>query len=387
MNAVIFIAVVVGLVWGTVFVARGSLVHGCLAFLVVGYCLGHELFRFDLGPFPLTLERLVLGGLVFAYVVHRRLGKTDPKPIAREDVALLAFAGLLIASTLTHDWRAAEPGKTSPLWLLVAGYLMPVVVYWIGRQSRLNQRTLVTVYGCLAVLGIYLTVTALAEVTQQWWLVLPPQMKDPDAGIHFGRARGPTLQSHNLGVFLTVCLLAVWAWRPSLRRVGQLALIASVPLFVVAIYATYTRCAWISLALGGAVVLGLSLRGRWRALVLGSLFGAALIVACLKWDGIMGIQREGGAVASRSSVDQRVSFTYVSWLMFLDRPLLGCGFGQYPYAVEPYLSDRTTSLELEALRSQPHHNTLLALMTETGLVGTALFVLVLAGWTRRAWRT
>jgi O-antigen ligase len=387
MNAVIFIAVIVGLVWGAVFVLRGSLVHGCLAFLVVGYCFGHELFRFDLGPFPLTLDRLVLGGLVFAYVVHRRLGMADPKPIARDDVALFAFAGLLIASTFLHDWRAAEPGKTSPLWLLVASYLMPVTVYWIARQSRLNKQTLVTVYGCLAVFGVYLTVTALAEVTQQWWLVFPPQIRNPDVGIHFGRARGPALQSQNLGIFLAVCLLAFWTWRPSLRRVGQLALILAAPLFVVAIYLTYTRCIWIGLALGGSMVLGLSLRGRWRALVLGSLVVAGLVVVGLKWDRIMGIERQGGATAARSSVSQRVSFTYVSWKMFLDRPLVGCGFGQYRYAVEPYLSDRTTSLELEAIRGQPHHNTFLALLTETGLVGAGLFVLVLAAWGRRAWQT
>lgn len=387
MNFVIFIAALAGLVWGAVFLLRGSLVHGCLAFLVVGFCFGHELIHFDLGPIPLTFERLVLGGLILAYVVHRRLGRTDPKPVARDDIVLFVFAGLLIVSTFAHDWQVSEPGKTSPVWLLVASYLMPVTVYWIARQSRLSKQALVTVYGCLTLLGVYLAVTAVAEVTEQWWLVFPPQMRDPDAGIHFGRARGPTLQAHNLGIYLAVCLLALWTWRPSLRRVGQLAAILALPLFAIAIYLTYTRSIWIGLALGGSLVLGLSLQGRWRPLVLGSVVVAGLVVAGLKWDQIMGIEREGGAANARSSVSQRVSFTYVSWKMFLDRPLLGFGFGQYRYSVDPYLSDRTTPLELEAIRGQPHHNTFLALLTETGLVGAGLFVLVLAAWAQRAWRT
>jgi len=114
---------------------------------------------------------------------------------------------------------------------------------------------------------------------------------------------------------------------------------------------------------------------------------AGLLVACIEWDRIVGIQREAGSVAARSSVSQRASFTYVSWRMFLDRPLFGVGFGQFTDAVKPYLSDRTTSLELEAIRNQPHHNTFLSLLTETGLLGAGLFLLVLAGWARDAWRT
>jgi len=180
MNAVIFIAVLVGLVWAAVYLMRGSLVYGCLAFLVVGLCFGHELVSFDVGPIPLTLDRLVLAGVVVAYAVHRWLGIADPKPITRVEVVLLAFAGLLMVSTLASDWRVDAPGKVSPIWQLVAGYLMPVTVYWIARQSRLNKQTLLVVYGCLTALGIYLAITALAEITQQWWLVFPKQIASRD---------------------------------------------------------------------------------------------------------------------------------------------------------------------------------------------------------------
>jgi O-antigen ligase len=386
MNAILLIAVLVGLVWATAFVLRGSLLHGCLAFLVVGLCFGHELTNFDLGPVPLTLDRLVLGGLIFAYVVQRRLRITDPKPIGRLDVVLFLFAGLLIVSTFTSDWRVDLPGKTSPIWRLVAGYLMPITVYWIARQSRLDKHAVLVVYGCLTALGVYLALTALAEATQQWWLVFPRHMRDPDVGIHFGRARGPTLQSNNLGLYLGVCLFCAWTWRSYLGRFAQLVLILFYPCFLGAIWCTYTRCVWLGVALGGLVVFGLSLRGKWRPLALGSALVAGSLFAAVQWDQIVGLEREGGASAARSSVRTRASFAYVSWKMFWDRPLFGFGLGQYPEAVKPYLSDRTTSLELEAIRGVSHHNTFLSLLTETGLLGVGLFLLVLAGWTRSAWR-
>ena len=42
---------------------------------------------------------------------------------------------------------------------------MPMIVYWIARQSPIDQRTLVTTYVVLGI-GVELPVTALAEIDQ-----------------------------------------------------------------------------------------------------------------------------------------------------------------------------------------------------------------------------
>jgi len=385
MTAIILIAVLVGLVWGTVYVCRGSLLAGCLVLLVIGYCFGHSLISFDLGRLPLTLDRLALGGLIIAYFVQRWLGTADPKPPTRTDVAMLALAAWLTLRTLTTDWSHDAEGKYAAIWRLMAGFLMPMIIYWIVRQSRVTQRGVTGVYALLTVFGVYLAVTGLAEIAGQWWLVYPTYIRDPDMGIHFGRARGPMLQSQSLGLYLGMCLLCAWIWRPRLSRVGQLVLIPLFLAFLAAIYCTYTRCVWMGVGLGGLVVLALSLRGKWRPLVVGSICAAGLLVAVLNWEGLIAIKREDGVVAARSSAQMRLSFTYVSWTMFLDRPLLGHGFGRYAEAVRPYLQDRATDLNLESLRDLCHHNTFLSLLTETGLIGMALYLIVLAGWGRGAW--
>jgi O-antigen ligase len=348
---------------------------------------GHNFVNFDLGPLPLTVDRLILGGLIGAYVVQWGLRRVDPKPWTWVEYALCGFILVLLISTFTHDWHVDKPGKISPLWLLVAGYITPVMIYFFARDARLDARYLVASYVVITLLGLYLAVTGLAEVSRQWWAVFPKYIADPKLGIHYGRARGPMLQSHSLGFYLAVGLLCAWAWwRTRKTRESQLMLMTLFPLFLTTIFFTYTRCVWLGAALALFVVMCLTFRGAWRPLALTATLGVGLVVAVVAWDDIVGIEREAGSVAARDSVSQRAAFTYVSWAMFLDRPLFGFGFGQFTQAKRPYLSDRSTDLYLEAIRLQPHHNTFLSLLTEVGLVGLGLYLAVLVGWARRAWR-
>jgi O-antigen ligase len=320
------------------------------------------------------------------FVLQWRLGRLKITPLTWIDYTLAGLMGVLIVSTFTHGWRVDSPDKISPLWLLVSGYVTPALLYLFARFSNVSPRTLRGVYGALTVFGIYLTVTALAEITQQWWLVFPKYISDPKLGIHFGRARGPLLQAHSMGFQIGAALLCGWAWWPRLSRGAQLVLLLILPLTMLALYFTYTRCAWLGAAFCALAVLGLSLRGAWRPLVLAGSVAAGLMVSLVFWDQIVGIEREAGAEAARDSVTQRASFTYVSWKMFLDRPIFGFGFGQFTDAKLPYLSDRSTPLYLEAIRLQPHHNTFLSLLTETGLVGLSLQLALLAGLALAGWR-
>jgi N-acetylglucosaminyldiphosphoundecaprenol N-acetyl-beta-D-mannosaminyltransferase len=72
--------------------------------------------------------------------------------------------------------------------------------------------------------------------------------------------------------------------------------------------------------------------------------------------------------------------------MFQDTPLFGVGFGRFYDRKLPYLSDRSQSFELESIRPLHHHNTLLSVLTETGLVGFVACAILFAVWMRNAWR-
>ena len=126
--------------------------------------------------------------------------------------------------------------------------------------------------------------------------------------------------------------------------------------------------------------------GRRQAAFVGSTLVAVALLAAFQWDNLVRMERQGGSKVSELSAQSRLSFAYVSWKMFLDCPLSGVGYGQFQQAVRPYLSDRTTSLYLDDIRNEPNHNTFLAMLTETGLIGFSLFVAILAGWTIQSWR-
>ena len=142
---------------------------------------------------------------------------------------------------------------------------MPIALYWIARQSTLTERGIWWIQAALAGFGVYLAITGLAEISGQWWLVFPKYIADPKVGIHFGRARGPMVQAACYGT-----------------RAGHLPAVppgsggpsSAVP----DSFCCWPRCRCSpapstsptraapggEAVLGLMVVLGLTLRGRWR---------------------------------------------------------------------------------------------------------------------------
>jgi O-antigen ligase len=380
------IAILAGIVWSFAFALRGSMIGGCLVFIVLTCCFGHEFLNFDLGPIPLTLDRIWIVVLAAMYTVQRGIRRTDPKPLGAVDLVLAGFIALVTVSTFASGAFTKTAMAGVPLWHLAVGYVFPSLIYWFARQSHLSEKTVVSVQGFLAFFGLYLALTGIFEMTGQWSLVFPRYIADPNIGLHYGRARGPMVQSVSYGLYVGVCLIALLIWTLRFGRGGKLALFFGIPLLLAAVALTLTRSVWLGTALALFVFSALILRDSWRKLALCGMLGAALLVAVTKSDTLLGFEREGSSESTRSSAESRASFAYVSWKMFLDRPMLGFGFGQFPQAKWPYLDDRTSDLNLETIRPLSHHNTYLSLLVELGLVGFTLYMLLLASWARGAWR-
>lgn len=394
-----FIALIAALalcVWGVVYALRGSLLAGVVAYLLVACCFNEYFFKFDVGPVTLTLDRLLLAALVAVYGFRRCLAWIHPsltagdlavdRRLSKSDVALFGLIGFLILSLFWGEEMGGHRGEVPPFWRLLAGYLTPAVIYWIARRSRLTERRVAAVLAALAGFGLYLSLTGLLETAGAWSLVFPRHIADPKLGLHFGRARGPMLQSVSYGTFVAVCLLSAWIWRVRRGRAGQLVVAIVLPLFPAAVYFSYTRSVWLGAVLALFVVLGLTLHRSWRKWVLGGMIATALLLAVLKSDSFLSFRREYSAGATRDSAYLRISFAYVSWQMFRDRPLTGCGFGRFAQTKLPYLSDRSTEMPLEKIRPLVHHNHYLSLLTESGIIGLGLFLTVVALWVRNAWQ-
>lgn len=386
MSMIVVIVGLLALVWTGVLVIRGSMIYAVAIFMFACACLGRELFALNVAGVDLALDRVLPPLLLCGYVLQRQLGLADPKPWTRVDTLITAFTGLLIFSTLTHEWTTAtDPSITPPIWRLTISYLIPLLVYWVARQSRIDARSMKVLYAGATLFGLYLAVTAIFEVYGQWWGVFPKYIANPKLGDHFGRARGPLLDSVAFGFTMSVCLVTAWAWRARLSRGAEVLIIALTGLMLLAVYFSYTRSAWMGTAAAGVVVLALTAKGAWRPLLLGTAIVALLVSTAVRFDSLVAFKREYSAEGTRESATLRPVIAYVSWNMFLDHPLFGCGFGQYYLAKNEYLDNRDTDLVLERARPFQHHNLFLALLVDTGLVGLGLYLSILALWARDAW--
>ena len=151
-------------------------------------------------------------------------------------------------------------------------------------------------------------------------------------------------------------------------------------LFLAAFYCTLTRSVWMGGILVLALAVGLALPWNWRLPLLGGGLAAAVLLAATHWDELLTFKRDEALAADKTaeSVELRPILAKVAWEMFLDRPLLGCGYYQYKTEHLNYLSDRSTSLPLERAREFIPHNVALSLLTETGLLGLGLFAAMLS---------
>ncbi len=373
--------------WGAICARRGSLLVGCGLLLVVGYALGHEFWNAKYGPLPLTLDRIILLGLIGTFAYQWRYGGLRLRPLTRADWMLAAMLALFTVSTLLSGQPKVGGEVTSKWGRLVTSFLIPALLYGIIRQVDITRRDWSRMLAALVVLGFYLACTGALEVAERWAFVFPRYISDPNLGIHFGRARGPELNSVSLGMYLSACLLCGWTLLNFVeRRAYQFAILITLPLMSGGVLLTFTRSTWIGLAASGVVVVGFLVPREWRipAAVGAGVLGLMVMVA--SWGQLLGIKREGTVEDSEHSVSQRQSFAYVSWHMFCDHPVLGVGFGRFYDCKLPYLSDRSQNFELESLRPLHHHNTLLSVLTETGLVGLAAFTGVFVAWGLSGWR-
>jgi len=387
-QVVAIIAAVVGLVWGGVVLLRGGLLGGCLMVLLAGTCFSLPFLDLQVGAVSLTVDRILWVVLIVQYAVWRRWGWADPKPLGKPELVLCAFGGVMLLSTFTGNWRV---GGSEPVTRLIIYYLMPLGVYWVARQSKLSERSVLAIFGCLAAFGLYLAVTTIAETYQVWWLVFPKYIvaTTRDSKLEFiGRGRGPLLNPVATGMLLVLCLAAALMWWPRLRRPGRLMLAILSLLCCLAIYCTLTRSVWMGGMLCLSVAIALAIPRGWRVPVLGGGLLIAVLLAASQWEHVMAFKRDRDLSAQQTaeSVQLRPILAVVAWKMFLDHPLLGCGFTRYPKESANYLSDRSISLPLEKGRGYEPHNVLLSFLTETGLVGLGLFVMLLGFWGRDAWR-
>lgn len=381
MEAILLIFSVAGLAIGAA-IARSipPLVAG-LAVLVATCVFGVVFWNIEFGGITFSLDRLLLVGVLLAAAWQWRLGQLDLKPLLWVDYLLLLFVAILTINAFCHDWRSVDA-----LQHLINGYWIPLALYFLARQSRLDQWAIDALLVGLTCFGLYLGGIGWLETFGQWSLVFPRYIADPELGLHFGRARGPMIHSVSYGLYLCATATACWLWKEKVGKVFAGMLWTGLGVIVAAAYFTKTRTVWLGMAASALLTVGHTLAGRLRWAVLGLMLAAGVLLVVIKLDALAGLEREGTVQDTAQSTSMRASFAYVSYKMFLDRPLTGFGFGQFVNAKLPYLNDRKANLKLFQIRDYVHHNTFLSVLTDVGLLGFLPWLAMLVSWGWIGWQ-
>ena len=159
----------------------------------------------------------------------------------------------------------------------------------------------------------------------------------------------------------------------------QSILMALTAVIVVGIFCTLTRSVWLGFLMSAGVFVWYPASRQLRGLIIILVSIAVLISFPFVGEKIYSFKRdkEVSQAEMEQSAQLRPLFAIIAMNMFQDRPLFGCGFGQYAREKYPYLQDPYSGRPLASTKYFMQHNVFLAYLTETGLVGLLVLMAVL----------
>ncbi len=177
---------------------------------------------------------------------------------------------------------------------------------------------------------------------------------------------------NKLGLFLNIAvLLGITQYARTTKRFGKQAILLIEAVLLVAVICTLSRTSWVTLLLGSVLLTPL-LPKMWTRLFLALVAGAVLLFffssgsyRALALQRLLGIFQPGATL----SLIQRTDIWTTTVRVIVDHPFVGVGIGNYPAAAR--------SLGVSGALSAPH-NLYFYLLSEFGIIGLALFLLLVA---------
>lgn len=196
-----------------------------------------------------------------------------------------------------------------------------------------------------------------------------------------GSLNSATYHSHNMSLVLSfVTPAAIW-WLSELIEARKkiflrIFLLFSYGVCLLSVYLTYTRGAWLGLAVG-LFISFLRVQRNGLKMALFAISGVTLVLMALFDSRFLSRWQESLNSASDAA---RKSLLQAHLDMFVERPLLGHGYMQYQkeFVSHPY-TEKYPAIASEDLKNSHAHNQYLQMLSSLGLVGLLLF-LALVGY-------
>jgi putative inorganic carbon (HCO3(-)) transporter len=274
------------------------------------------------------------------------------------DLPLLALVIAVLASTVASEWRALTVEMVIYFLFAVIVSVRAVGSYGVAGAERIVQLLVVWVAG-----GVAAAAWALAASSRNGFMLASTSVLNPNT-------LGTTLA---VAVVLGLALMLGGA--PGRRRVwaGGMLVLAT------ALVATLARAAWVAAAAG---VVTLMLIGGARARAALAL-GCVLLIA-VGWAALPRAYTLNNEVRSITSLEAnryRLFLWRAAPRILADYPILGSGYGTFPYVYPRYRSENAPEPNAPFA-----HNIFLNFAAETGVLGLVAFVSLCGAGLFSSWR-
>ena len=284
---------------------------------------------------------------------------------------IIIFCGWLTLSITWADHPGPAGTEVGYWWLAAFAFLITLTALTTAREIRYVALAFVAGSVISVLIGVASGgLQASADTVNQTAI----------QGRFTGGGGDPNVQAagYVATMFLIMGLIPIYR-----SRAIRFSLIAAFALVTVGFLATQSRGGLLALVAATVVAMIVAPRYRRRILGLGAIVGVAVAVLLATQPGALSrITNFGGGSSGRGDL-WRVALD-----VFHDHPLAGVGAGNFE-AVEAHFVLRPGAISrIQYLVDVPHlvHNTYLQLLAETGVIGLALYLVVVIGCLRAAWQ-
>jgi len=283
---------------------------------------------------------------------------------------LTFFASILIVAQVGTSMHVILFGGIgSPSFdVIINSVLVPIGMYWITKNVILSRRHLTGFVYAVIFASLLICFTGLIDqvVGSEKSIFAPPaelgfaeDSFERYMDVPGGRAGGVMGNPGIYGAVLGVGILTSISYVPhASERRTRIFLVASALILLIGVFASYTRQAWLAVALT-LFLAQFFIRDMWKKFL--PLFTLQLVI-------IGGILANSSLLDSRvlnpHNVNTRVDLSKLAWKLFLEKPLFGWGAGAM------------STIGLQRL-GLPSHNTFLSLLVDGGLILFFSFLIVL----------
>lgn len=317
----------------------------------------------------LYLDRLMILWLLVVFMIKMVVERRRLKPPYGLDLLLLAHGLYIFVRIWMDDFIVFNPYSRS--------IIEPYLIYFFAKNIITNYRQIRVLFFLLLMLGLYYSVTSIAQ-KYHWDFLLYPTFLRANLTEFVGRSIGPFGNPAVFGSAMGMILPLNLYFMARTRSLAiKILLYANISLAFAGLYFTYTRGPWLATAVGLCAVLALNFRNYVRPLI------PALVLVPIVAISFLGLGQDKfmkERVEEEGTIGARLGTAVTALRVWRDNPLIGCGYFRYRIVrqkyVEPVDISGFETIRFVQYRDNPLHDMILGPLAEDGLIGFGLMMCI-----------